>query len=97
VVSGYGREFGLGYVLDGPAELLLEGRVGSVGGRIRAGVDDIPDRPIDSFELRVDGGPKGDLVLSTDICARREPAEVRFTSSGGQVREEQVALAAECG
>jgi hypothetical protein len=97
VVSGYGRVFHLAYVLSGPPDVLLEGRVISKGGRIEAGVEEIPDSPVGELRLTIEGGPKGYLVLSRDICRSREPAEVTFTSQRGQVHRQKVPLEAQCG
>jgi hypothetical protein len=97
VVSGYGRVFHLAYVLSGPPKIVLEGRVVSKGGRIEAGVDEIPDQPVSELRLTIEGGPKGYLVLSRDICRSREPAEVTFKSQEGQVHREKVPLEAQCG
>lgn len=97
VVSGYGRAFHLAYVLSGPPNVLLEGKVVSKGGRIEAGVEGIPDTPLSELRFTIEGGPKGYLVLSQDICRSKAPAEVTFTSQEGQVHRQQVALEAQCG
>ncbi len=97
-VTGYGGLPRLAYVLSGPASVVLQGRVVSKGGRIAAGVDDIPDTPIESFELQLDGGKNGYLVLSRNICgAKPPPAEATFTSQEDQLHEEEIPLETECG
>ncbi|HEX6230019.1 MAG TPA: hypothetical protein VFZ41_11225 [Solirubrobacterales bacterium] len=97
-VSGFGRLPHLAYVLGGPANLLLEGRVVSEGGRIGAGVDDVPDTPLEIFELRIDGGKRAYLVLSRNICAgEAAAADATFTSHEGQVVERKIPLMADCG
>jgi hypothetical protein len=96
-VSGYGALPHLAYVLSGPADILLHGRVVSTGGRIQAGVDNVPDTPVKSFELTIEGGRHGYLVLSRDICAGEPAADSRFTSQEGQVVEEETPLRASCG
>lgn len=97
VVSGPGRQFHLAYVLGGPLHLLLEGKIESKGGRIAAGVEEVPDTPMKSFELRIAGGKSGYLVLDRDICHGNPTATATFTSQEGQTHEEQVPLLAECG
>ncbi len=98
-VSG-GGESGLprlAYVLSGPADILLYGRVVSKGGRIQAGVEDVPNTPLKSFELRIAGGRPGYLILSRDICRANAVADGTFTSQGGQVEREKIPLEADCG
>jgi hypothetical protein len=96
-VAGYGALPHLAYVLNGPAEILLQGRVVSTGGRIQAGVDDVPDTPVKSFELTIDGGKHGYLVLSRNICGAEFAADSRFASHDGEVLEEETPLQASCG
>jgi hypothetical protein len=96
-VAGFGALPHLAYVLHGPADVLLQGRVVSTGGRIQAGVDDVPDTPVKSFELTIEGGKSGYLVLTRDICAGEFAADGRFTSHEGQVHEEEIPLQASCG
>jgi hypothetical protein len=96
-VSGMGGLPRLAYVLGGPAEVLLYGRVVSKGGRIQAGVEDVPDTPLERFELTVDGGKAGYLILSHDICKFKPPADATFTSQDGQVHRQKVPLDARCG
>jgi hypothetical protein len=97
VVSGSGRLPGLVYVLSGPADVQLRGQVVSKGGRMQAGVDDVPDTPIEEFELRIDGGKSGYLVLSRNICAGEPVADVTFASQDGETHSEKVPLEADCG
>lgn len=97
-VTGSGKLPRLAYVLNnGPASILLRGRILSAGGRIGASVEDIPDVPLSSFELVVDGGKGGYLVLSRDICRPAAPADAVFTSQAGDTFERKVPLEAGCG
>jgi hypothetical protein len=95
-VTGSGGLPRLAYLLKGPANILLRGRVVSKGGTITAGVDDVPDIPFDEFVLRVDGGKDGFLVLSRDICNGSPTATGTFTSQDGQVSTEKIPLDADC-
>lgn len=96
-VSGSGGLPRLAYVLDGPAEILLRGRIAVRGTRIEAGVDDVPNTPVEEFELRIDGGKPGYLVLSQDICRTEPTADARFESQDGTTLEQQIPLTASCG
>jgi hypothetical protein len=97
IVSGSGRLPGLVYLLGGPADVQLRGRVVSKGGRMQAGVDDVPDTPLRTFELTIDGGRSGYLVLSRDICAAQAVADGTFTSQEGQIHRQKIPLEADCG
>ena len=79
------------------ADVLLRGRVVSKGGRIQAGVDDVPDTPIKTFELTIDGGRSGYLVLSRNICGAEAIADGTFISQGGQTHRQKIPLEADCG
>ena len=96
-VSGYGALPHLAYVLGGPANVLLKGRVVSHGGRIQAGVDHVPDTPLKTFELTIDGGRDGYLVLSRNICGAEAVADGTFTSQDHQVYRQRIPLTADCG
>lgn len=95
-VSGSGGLPRLAYVLDGPAEILLRGRIVVRGTRIEAGVEDVPNTPVEEFELRIDGGKPGYLVLSQDICRTEPTADARFESQDGTTFEQQIPLTANC-
>lgn len=97
VVSDPAGRFDLAYVLSGPTSLVLEGKVQSEGGRIGAGIENVPDTPIKTFELKIAGGEHGYLVLDRDICRGKPMATVAYTSQDGQSDEEKVPLTAECG
>jgi hypothetical protein len=96
-VSGSGGLPRLAYVLGGPAEFLLRGRIVVRGARIEATLDDAPNTPLETFELTIDGGAPGYLVLSRDICRSETPADVSFTSQSGETSKQQIPLAADCG
>ena len=84
------------FVLGGPVDVLLEGEIVSKAGRIGAGVDDIPDTPLRSFEFTIDGGESGYLVLNRGLCAGDPEADATFESQGGQVVRTKLPLQAEC-
>lgn len=97
-VSGSGGLPRPAYVLSGGgAELLLRGDINVVGQRIQATVEDVPDIPLRSFRLTLDGGKAGYLVLSRDICATPAFADVTLTSQDDGSVERRVPIAAECG
>lgn len=95
-VSGSGGLPRLAYVLSGPAQILLRGRIEIVGSRIQAGVDDVPDSPLRTFEFRIDGGEPGYLILSQDICRQEATAVASFRSQEGEVLQQEIPLSADC-
>lgn len=96
-VTGSGGLPRLAYVLSGPADVLLRGRIVSRGARIQAGVENAPDTPLRTFEFKIDGGKPGYLVLSRDICKGRPMADASFTSQSGESFHQRIPLRADCG
>ena len=96
-VSGFGGLPRLVYVLGGPAKVLLYGRIVTKGERIQAGVDNVPDTSLKTFELRIDGGKPGYLVISRNICRTKTTADASFTSQDGETYAQRIPLKASCG
>jgi hypothetical protein len=87
--------------LRGPASLPIRfevvGRTDSVNGGIRNTFDVTPDVPVTKFVLRLQGGKKGLLVNSRDICERTYRATVKFKAHNGKRRTVRPKLKADCG
>jgi hypothetical protein len=67
------------FVLKGQGiEIDLAGRIDSVKGGIRGSFETIPDAPVSSFELKMDGGRRGILVDAANLCAEAQPATARL-------------------
>lgn len=76
----------------------LVGRVDSLKGRIRNTFEIVPDAPVDRFTLTMQGGRKGLIVNSTDLCkgkAKRAIAE--FRAHNGRRKSFRPAVKAKCG
>jgi hypothetical protein len=75
-------------VLKGPASLPVEvnlvGRVDSVNGGIRTTFEAVPDAPVTEFTLEMQGGAKGLLQNSTNLCAKAHRATAKFTAQNGK-------------
>ena len=75
-------------VLKGPASLPVEvdlvGRVDSIKGGIRNTFEVVPDAPVSSAVFSFQGGKKGLLVNSTDLCDQTHKAIARFTAQNGK-------------
>lgn len=86
--------------LRGPASQPIEidavGRVDSVRGGIRVTLDTVPDVPVSSFEINMQGGKKGLLVNSRDICKHVNRATVQFDAQNGKTADSRPALKAQC-
>jgi hypothetical protein len=66
-----------------PIEVDLSGRIDSVKGGIRNTFDVVPDAPVETFTLTLQGGKKGLLVNSRNLCASVNRATVKFTGQNG--------------
>jgi hypothetical protein len=75
-------------VLRGPAsqpvEVDLDGRIDSVHGGIRNTFEAVPDAPVSWAVFDFQGGKKGLLVNSTDLCAKAHFATAKFTAQNGR-------------
>jgi hypothetical protein len=73
------------------------GRIDSVkGGRIRTTFESVPDAPVSNFVLEMQGGKKGLLVNSTNICRRKNRAQADFTGHNGKVYSANPVVKAPC-
>jgi uncharacterized repeat protein (TIGR01451 family) len=66
-----------------PVEIDLDGRIDSVHGGIRNTFDLVPDAPVETFTLTMQGGKKGLLVNSTNLCEGKHRANARFGAQNG--------------
>jgi hypothetical protein len=66
-----------------PIRLEAAGRTDSINGGIRNTFDFVPDAPFTRLVLKMQGGRKGLLENSTDICARKRRATVKYTGQNG--------------
>lgn len=63
---------------SGAIHIVLEGRIGpSKHGGIRAYFAELPDEPLDRFVLTLNGGKRGLLVNSTNVCSAPPLASVK--------------------
>jgi hypothetical protein len=66
-----------------PIEIDLDGRIDSFKGGIRTTFESVPDAPVSKFVLKMQGGKKGLLVNSTNICKGKHKATVEATGQNG--------------
>jgi hypothetical protein len=74
----------------------LVGRIDSVGGGIRNTFEVVPDAPVSTFTLEMQGGKKGLLVNSTDLCKGTHKAKVDFDAHNGKSKLFRQKLEARC-
>lgn len=83
--------------LQGQVEVHLVGRIDSVKGRIRTTFESVPDAPVSKFVLQMQGGKKGLIVNSRNLCKSKSRATVRMTGQNGRVHNSRPVVKAECG
>ncbi len=74
----------------------LDGRIDSLHGQIRNTFEAVPDAPVSSFTLEMQGGRKGLLINSTNLCRGTHRAIVDFTGHNGKLHDFTPAVGAKC-
>ena len=80
-----------------PIKLETAGRTDSIRGGIRTTIDFVPDAPFTKATVALQGGAKGLLVNSRNICDRIYRATVKYTAHNGASFVAHPALKAKCG
>jgi hypothetical protein len=84
--------------LEGLIDLEVVGRIDSFRGGIRSTFESVPDAPVSKFVLTMQGGRKGLVVNSRNLCARPSRAAARFVGQNGKPhRFRPVVKPTECG
>jgi hypothetical protein len=78
-------------------DINLLGRIDSVGGGIRSTFEGVPDAPVTKFTLEMQGGKKGLIVNSTNICKGKHRAKAKLTGQNGRLYEFNPVVKAQCG
>jgi len=78
-------------------DINLGGRIDAVNGGIRNSFEAVPDAPVTKFVLEMQGGKKGLLVNSTNICQGKHRARASFTGQNGKPHAFNPLLKARCG
>lgn len=69
-----------------PIKVEVVGRIDSVKGAIRATFESVPDVPVSRVLVRMQGGKKGLIVNSRDLCRGRNRASVKLRGHNGRRR-----------
>lgn len=83
--------------LHGQVHVVLDGRIDSVKGGVRTTFASVPDAPVSSFVLTMQGGKRGLLENSTDICRGNHRALARFAGQNDKEHDFHPSLRANCG
>jgi hypothetical protein len=87
--------------LQGPPSLPLQieavGRIDSVNGGIRSSFESIPDAPLSKVVLEMQGGKKGLIVNSTNLCSGQHRAKIQLTGHNNRAVTIHPGLRAACG
>jgi hypothetical protein len=75
-----------------PIEVDAVARIDSVKGGIRSTFEGVPDLPVSSFTLEMEGGRKGLLQNSTNICRGIHKATAEFDGHNGKAADLRPAL-----
>jgi hypothetical protein len=82
--------------LNGQINVDLDGRIDSVKGGIRNTFEMVPDAPVSKFTLEMQGGKKGLLVNSTNICKSTNKATVLFDGQNGKSLDVEPVVTNDC-
>ncbi|HXS32754.1 MAG TPA: hypothetical protein VN758_03140 [Solirubrobacterales bacterium] len=81
-----------------PVEVDAVGRIDAIKGGIRTAFEGTPDIPVSALVLNMEGGRKGLLQNSTDICKGKHRASAEFKAHNGKTAELKVLLkSSKCG
>jgi hypothetical protein len=73
--------------LHGVVDIEASARIDSKNGGIRATFAELPDAPLSKAVVNMQGGRKGLIVNSTDLCAAKHRADANFTAQSGKGHE----------
>jgi len=83
---------------SGKIDINLAGRISSgKGGRIRNTFEAVPDAPVTKFTLEMQGGEKGLLTNSVNLCNRKNHAVADLTGQNGKQLTLHPLVKAQCG
>ena len=83
--------------LEGQIDVALAGRIDTTkAGGIRNTFDVVPDVPVTKFTLELQGGKKGLLENSENLCAKPQRAIAKFTGQNGKVHRTKPLVRNDC-
>ena len=85
------------FALHGVVDIEAAGRIDAVRGGIRATFEAIPDAPISKAVIEMQGGKKGLIVNSRNLCATRNRAKAKLTGQNGKRHDFAPLVKPRCG
>jgi hypothetical protein len=85
------------FALHGQVDAQAVVRIDSVKGGLRASLEDAPDVPLTKVILDMQGGQRGLLVNSRNVCAKAYRASAQLTAHSGKEFEEKPVVRSDCG
>ncbi|HWA54431.1 MAG TPA: hypothetical protein VG816_09695, partial [Solirubrobacterales bacterium] len=82
--------------LHGQVDIVVAGKVDSVKGALRNTFEAVPDAPFSKFTLQMQGGKKGLIVNSRNLCAAPNKATVLMDGQNGKAWDTQPVVKAKC-
>lgn len=82
--------------LHGQVDVVLAGRVDSVKGRLRNTFEAAPDAPVSKFVLEMQGGKKGLVVNSANLCKSTNQAVLKMRGQNGKELDSNPVVANSC-
>ena len=79
-----------------PIEVNLVGKIDSVNGGIRTTFATVPDTPVSKFTLSMQGGKKGLLENSRNLCRSTSRVDAKLTGQSGAKADQRPVLEAPC-
>lgn len=83
--------------LKGVVDIEASARIDSVGGGIRATFPSLPDAPLTKVVVQMQGGQKGLIVNSRDLCKAKSKADLQLDGHNGKVRDTRPVVGVRCG
>jgi hypothetical protein len=83
--------------LRGEIDVDVSARIDSLRGRIRSTFNSVPDAPVSKFVLSMQGGKKGLIVNSRNLCAGKNRAQVRLVGHNGKLHRARPLVKVQCG
>jgi uncharacterized repeat protein (TIGR01451 family) len=83
--------------LHGLVDVEVSTRIDSARGGIRASIEDAPDAPLNKVVLRMQGGKKGLIVNSRNLCGAISRANAEFEGQNGKESKLNPVMKADCG
>jgi hypothetical protein len=82
--------------LHGQVDVVVAGKVDSVKGALRNTFEAVPDAPFTKFTLQMQGGRKGLIVNSRNLCASANKATVQMDGQNGKAWDTTPVVKAKC-